>query len=207
MPQRKLSIQEVSENARLGGRWIVEIVTQTDEAVKRFVMLFLNGMRTCVFKEGVPEFEIGGEVTGPFQAGEERELPNWVIEVLLNHGAVDIQPQDAFEATRRLQNLANAERNHPHNMQPFPPFLYAAVKRKIHRLERDKTSLDPRKYEEIEKLRLQVPTMIETRLSKIVKLAKSGDIQEKRGQMTLEERWLCERISSLIETWRQEVMP
>lgn len=55
--------------------------------------------------------------------------------------------------------------------------------------------MDPRRYEEIERMQRMIPFLVETRLSKIIRVAKSGAYQEKRKQMTNEERWLCEEIA------------
>jgi hypothetical protein len=37
-------------------------------------------------------------------------------------------------------------------------------------------------------------------------VAKSGAYQEKRKQMTKEERWLCEELVSLLSSWRETIM-
>jgi len=50
------------------------------------------------------------------------------------------------------------------------------------------------------------PFLVETRLSKILRVAKSGAYQEKRNQMAHEERWLCEELVDLLSGWRQNVM-
>jgi DNA replication initiation complex subunit (GINS family) len=66
--------------------------------------------------------------------------------------------------------------------------------------------MGPRIYDEIEKMQRMVPFLIETRLSKIIRVAKSGAYQEKRKQMTEEERWLCEELVSLLSSWRETIM-
>lgn len=169
-------------------------------------MLFLNENRDCIFQKQAPELTIKAQRYGPFKKGDRVTLPNWVIERLLEQDYVDIAPEDAYESLRRLQNLFREEEKLPHKLQTFQPFLYAAIARKTLRLESDKTSMDPRKYEEVEKLRKMTPFLVETRLSKILRVAKSGAYQEKRNQMTHEERWLCEELIQLLAGWRQNVM-
>ncbi|MBE0526838.1 hypothetical protein E4H12_01205 [Candidatus Thorarchaeota archaeon] len=176
------------------------------DVMKRFEMDFLNESRDCIFHEDVSQINIAGEKIGPFKKGDQANLPNWVIENLLKHDLVDITPEDAYESLRRLQNLSREEEKHPHKLQTFQPFLYTAIARKTLRLQSDKTSMDPRKYEEIEKLRKMTPFLVETRLSKILRVAKSGAYQEKRNQMAHEERWLCEELVELLSGWRQNVM-
>ena len=176
------------------------------DVVKRFEMAFLNESRDCIFQENVPQITAAGEKFGPFKKGDRASLPNWVIEKLLKNEYVDITPEDAYESLRRLQNLYREEEKHPHKLQTFQPFLYAAIARKTLRLQSDKTSMDPRKYDEVEKLRKMTPFLVETRLSKILRVAKSGAYQEKKNQMAHEERWLCEELVNLLSEWRQNVM-
>lgn len=168
-------------------------------------MLFLNEVRECIFQEPFSEINVIGKTLGPFKKGDKATLPNWVIESLLNHEIVDLTP-DAYDSVRRLQNLYREEEKQPHKLQTFQPFLYTALGRKLHRLQSDRTSLDPRKYEEIEKLQRMVPFLVETRLSKILRVAKSGAYQEKRKQMAFEERWLCEELIGLFSSWRQNIV-
>jgi hypothetical protein len=176
------------------------------EAMKRFEMLFLNENRECIFLRQTPEFTVAGKKFGPFQKGDRAELPNWAIERFLKEDYVDIAPEDAYESLRRLQNLYREEEKQPLKFQTFQPFLYTAIARKTLRLQSDKTSMDPRKYEEVEKLRKMVPFLVETRLSKILRVAKSSAYQEKRQQMAYEERWLCEELTGLLSGWRQNIM-
>ncbi len=176
-----------------------------ETVMKRFEIQFLNGTRGCIFREDVPELIVAGQKIGPFKAGITVTLQNWIIEKLIAHDLADIVPNDAFESLRRLQNLHHAEENHPHKLQTFPEFLYSALNRKMVRLQGDKTGLDPRRYDEIERVQRMIPVLVETRLSKIIRVAKSGAQQDKRKQMANEERWLCDELSNLLSAWRETV--
>lgn len=184
----------------------MRLSVDSQEAIKRFKMLFLNELRECIILKPTPEFTVTGQKYGPFQKGDRAEIPNWAIESLIKNEYVEIAPEDAYESLRRLQNLYREEEKQPHKFQTFQPFLYAAIARKTLRLQSDKTSMGPREYEDIEKLRKIVPFLVETRLSKILRVAKSGAFQEKRQQMALEERWLCEELAELLSGWRQNIM-
>lgn len=171
--------------------------------MERFEMQFLNEIRGCEFRVDIPQFIVAEQKYGPFKAGDRISLPNWVIEKLASKGYADVPPNEAYESLRRLQNLRYAEEKQPHKMQPFPPFLYSALKRKLLRLQSDKTSLDPQKYDEIEKAQSNVAVLMETRISKIMRVAKSGVQQDKRKQMAHEERWLADRLAFLLSAWRE----
>ncbi len=185
---------------------VMKLFDETKDVMKRFDMLFLNEVRECIFQKPLTEINVSGKKLGPFKNGDKANLPNWVIERLQNHDIVDLSPEDAYDSLRRLQNLYREEEKQPHKLQTFQPFLYTALGRKLLRLQSDRTSMDPRKYEEIEKLQRMVPFLVETRLSKILRVAKSGAYQEKRKQMAYEERWLCETLIDLFSGWRQNIL-
>lgn len=184
---------------------IMRIGEIAEEIIDRFRMIFLNESRNCVVREPVPEISIVGQNIGPYKPGERIFLPNWIIEELQMHNLVTIAPEDAYESMRRLQNLSREEEKNPHTLQTFHPFLYSAMSRKIFQLQSDKTSLDPRRYEEIEKMQRIIPRMIETRLSKVIRVAKSGPSQNNRRQMTYEERWLCDELARIFSAWRTKI--
>ena len=176
------------------------------EVIERFRMKFLNDTRGCITTKDIPELMIAGQKIGPYQAGVRVDLPNWVIENLLNQSLVEIVPEDDYESLRNLQGLYRNEDNQPHKLQTFHPLLYAALSRKMLRYQSDKTSLDPRRYDEIEKMQRMMPFLVETRVSKIWRVAKSGAYLDKKKQMTNEERWLCEALIELISSWRKNVI-
>jgi DNA replication initiation complex subunit (GINS family) len=184
----------------------MKLCSEAKDEMKRFEMLFLNDSRECIFQKPMSEITVGGRELGPFKKGDQVNLPNWMIEQLLKHDIVDIVPEDAYDSLRRLQNLYREEEKQPHKLQTFQPYLYTALSRKVLRLQSDRTSIDPRKYDEIEKLQRMLPFLVETRLSKILRVAKSGAYQDKRKQMAYEERWLCEELIDLLSGWRQNIM-
>ncbi|MHA1958860.1 MAG: hypothetical protein ACW99U_01425 [Candidatus Thorarchaeota archaeon] len=183
----------------------MEVCEETAEVLERFRMEFLNEMRTCLFMKDTKGFAVGGVDIGPFQSGAQVDLPNWVIEILRDHDIVELLPSEAYESTRRLSNLHRMEMKNQ-ELQTFHPLLYAAVGRKILKLQRDKTSLDPRTLEETERLQSMMSTLVEIRRSKVVRAAVARAYTEKRRLMTMEERWLCERLTNLLSTWREKVL-
>jgi hypothetical protein len=174
-------------------------------AVKRIQMSFLNETRGCIFLKDSAEFEYGSRKYGPFKESDTAEFPNWVLEKLLLHGLVEIAPEEDFESLRNLQNIRQVEEPGS-KFQAIHPLLYAAIKRRIELLQTDRSSLDPRLYDEIERLQRMLPTLVETRLTKILRVAKSGAYLDKRKEMTLEERWLCERLVEILSDWRKNLL-
>ncbi|MBN2229901.1 MAG: hypothetical protein JW779_09950 [Candidatus Thorarchaeota archaeon] len=153
----------------------------------------------------IPETPVAGIRIGSYKKGDRAELPNWIIEQLIKLKYAEVAPEAAYESLRRLQNLSREEEKKPHVLQTFHPFLYTAMNRKILRLQSDMTSTDPREYEAVEDLLKIPPSLIETRLSKILRVAKSNAYTEKKQQMALHERWLCEELIELFSSWRQNM--
>jgi hypothetical protein len=168
-------------------------------------MQFLNETRTCICLHDVPEITVGGQKYGPFQSNARTTLPNWAIDVLSRHGLVEVTSEESFESLRRLQNIYNAEKKSPYSLQTLHPMLYAALRQKLSRLQSDKTSLDSRSYETIERIQTMIPLLVETRLSSIIRAAKSGMYKDMRRHMTNEERWLCEKLTGILSVWRETV--
>ncbi|UCE10393.1 MAG: hypothetical protein JSW61_00275 [Candidatus Thorarchaeota archaeon] len=183
----------------------MQLCDETDEVLERFKMEFLNESRTCLLKKEVPKLTIGGIEIGPLQSGVQVDLPNWVIEILQEAGIAELLPAEAYESTRRLSNLHRMEMK-DHELQTFHPLLYAAVSRKILKLQRDKTSIDPISLEETERLQSMMDALVEIRRSKVVRAAVARAYTEKRKKMTNEERWLCERLADLLSSWREKVL-
>ncbi len=178
------------------------------EAVARLRMDFLNDLRSCVFKKDMNRFQVGGRTFGPYKAGAQAEFPNWILDVLLKHDVVELAPEDAFDSLPRIRNLYNTERGQPLELHDSLPsrFLYVALTQKIRRLKHDSASLDPRTYDEIEKIQQVASFLRDTRLSKILRVAKAGISQDMIRRMTMEEKWLCEELSSLLSRWRSAVL-
>ena len=105
-----------------------------------------------------------------------------------------------------MENLEKLYRTEGNKLQAFHSSLYAALSRKMLRYQSDKTSIDPRRYDEIEKMQRMMPYLVETRVSKIWRVAKSGAYADKKKLMTNEERWLCEVLIELLSSWRKNIV-
>lgn len=183
---------------------MIRLSNTTSEIVERSQMAFLNHNRRCVFVKDTPEIIIGGKKIGPFTSNAQVDLPNWVIEKLVAHGVAELAQDEDLESLGYLQSISRNEEGSS-QLQSLQPLVYSAISRRILNLQSDKSSLDERLYDEIEKLQRIVPMLLEARLSKIIRVAKSGALPDKRKDMALEERWLCEEFANLISDWRKSL--
>lgn len=178
----------------------------SDEAIERTTMGFLNETRTCEFKRDLAALNVGGQILGPFKTGDSVTLPNWAIEKLSERDYVQVHIQNAYDSTRNVDILHNREQKQKHStLEDFPPFFYVAVNRKIARLQRDKTSLDPVSVDDIERLDSRLKSLIEMRQPKIMRAAVSRSCFKWQSHMTNEEKWLCNRLSETLLQWHTKI--
>jgi hypothetical protein len=166
-------------------------------------MLFLNEERECVFDDNLPNMIIGGNAIGPFEMGTPTMLPNWIIEKLMAKGLVKLE-----KSTRRKDELHrfHQEEMRSPKMVDLPPLLYATVIRYLQRIQSDKTALDQRIDNEIDDTKNMLESIIKVRMPKLMRVAMDrGAFLDKRGLMTLEERWLMEHLMDLISSWEKTI--
>jgi hypothetical protein len=172
------------------------------EARARFRMLFLNEIRPCIFRVDVPEVSVSGRKTGPYKAGATVDLPNWAIEILVTHGLANLDRNKEYEALEKVREKYDSQRRNPHILEDLPNTLYSGLSRRLQLIQRDKTSLDPEIRDEIKQRERIVKMLIQTRLTNIIQIARSGADQDKRKMMSQEERWLCNELEMLFSSWR-----
>ena len=176
------------------------------EIVERAQMEFANDTRLCIVIKRMPELTIAGKKMGPYAPSTEVFFPNWAIGTLLKHGFIEVDQSDDYVSLQYIQDAYIQEEDHTHmGLHSIHPLLYAAISRKLIKLRSEKASLDPKQYDEIEKLRRLLGIISQKRLSKILRVAVSGAYQDKRSDMTLEERWLCEELSNTISEWKNNL--
>lgn len=174
----------------------------SEEARARFRMFFLDEIRPCILREDVPEVSVGGKKIGPYKAGATMDLPNWAIEILMAHGLADLNREEEYESLPEVQKRYDLQRRNPHTLEDFPNALYSGLSRRLQLIQRDKTSLDPEIRDEIKQRQRVLQMLIQTRLTNVIQIARSGADQDKRRMMTQEERWLCDELDMLFSSWR-----
>jgi len=160
----------------------------------------------CSVVRDMPEVVIAGKKLGPLTTSSQVEIPNWVIGILKNHGYIEIDQDEDYTSIQYIQSVYRTEGDSPHKgLQSIHPLLYSAINIKLLELRSEKASLDPKQYDEIERLRRLLGIISQKRLSKILRVAISGAYQDKRKDMTLEERWLCEELGLLASDWKNSL--
>lgn len=177
---------------------------EVKDVVSRLQVQFGNDTRTCELKKAVPEIDLVDTKFGPYEAGVKVQLPNWIINSLIQHGIGELTHESAFETLIKVQNMESSEREDS-ELHELPLWLYSALREKINRFQSDKSGLDPQIYRDAQKTQKMLRNLTETRLSKILRIAKSGEYQRRLGMLTAEEQWLCKQMDLVISGWRRSV--
>ncbi|MEM2142880.1 MAG: hypothetical protein QXQ81_06470, partial [Candidatus Thorarchaeota archaeon] len=83
------------------------------QVAERVQMLFNNDFRSCQFSRPLPSMKLGDRTIGPFDAGSRAELPNWMIDILIRNGVVELMPEDALESSMRVNSANDREKREP----------------------------------------------------------------------------------------------
>ena len=179
----------------------MRLTNRAQDMVNRCRMDYLNEVRECVFLGALSKMHVCGREIGPFEEGDITELENWIINILMKEGLVEISLENEYEAIVHLQRIYQQEKRQS-SIQDVHQLTYAAIREKVRHLQGDKTSPDPILQQDIDRLEDILENIVEIRLSKVIRTAKSGAYQDIQKQMTHEERWLCEELIETLSEWR-----
>lgn len=138
--------------------------------------------------QDLPAIKLVGRQLGPLAKGEETEIEPWEAEVLERHGFVEPIRKLATTDIRKFI-LAEERESKP---APLPLDFYSLVAQKIASLRA------AGEHEEAEEIKVQVTTLMEIRVPKLLRLALSP---ENLGELPPEERFLINRLAAMLDSW------
>ena len=160
--------------------------------VSRFLFRFENNPLKVIVIKDYPKIQIGTRTLGPFVEGREMSLRLWEAAELVQQGVVRYKEESKLNVSE-LYKQSWSEANKP-QLQQIEPNFY----QKLRMYYKDPSVEDSEK----EKVEGNVTDLMSQRLSKILKIAlKGGSRSEMVKNMTEEEKWLYDRLNSLIRSW------
>lgn len=136
-----------------------------------------------------------GEVSVDAHEGDMSSLPRWLANILLEQGAIEIQPSDVAAYISRALNRERISR--PHDLSGVDIDFYIRVSDYY-------TGLKER---EKENLSVALNTFVASRLEKIVKLAAATSLSaELDAKLAAEERELYFRVHDASIRFKKEVL-
>ncbi|MBS7251041.1 MAG: DNA replication complex GINS family protein [Candidatus Freyarchaeota archaeon] len=162
--------------------------------VSRYLLRFENSPVKVIVVKDHPKIEVGKRSIGPFVEGREMSLRFWEAAELVQSGIVKYKEEIKFDVSG-LYKQAWSESNKP-QLQQIDPNFYQKLRMYYS---------DPI-VEDSEKRRVEglVTDLVSQRLSKILKIAlRGGSRSEMTKNMTEEEKWLYDRLNSLLRSWEE----
>jgi len=134
----------------------------------------------------VPSFQLVGQDWGPFESGEETELPSWCARVLVRKGVAEPQMISSAELRRKIISEENTL-----DLNDIESDFYSRVRESVSRLREEARN------EEAEELKSFTLTLAEVRLPKLLKAV----FDPEGTHATFEEKFLLNQISSILNLW------
>lgn len=150
------------------------------------------------------EFTIQDTTYGPVEKDREFDVPRWVAGVLASNNMVKLKAPDL--SVPDLHKTLLREAGEP-ALQPLTPNYYFQVRTAIEYLIREnKKAPNDVRIAAQAKMETLLRDLIANRLLKLMKLASREErVREIKKKMTEEERWLFDRLTSLLRNWQKEV--
>jgi DNA replication factor GINS len=159
-----------------------------------------------VANRNCPEIELAGLSVGPFEEGNEYEIPFWVAQKLEKAGIARFREEEVLDVAK-LYKIQWTERvQTAGQISKLPENFYPKLRRYLVELK-ENASKTPEKLREYEKIRHLRRDTVNSRLKKIVSLASAPDQTEQiLKNLTLEERLLYEKLHKFIDGWRTRIL-
>ncbi|HDI46780.1 MAG TPA: DNA replication complex GINS family protein [Candidatus Methanomethylia archaeon] len=176
------------------------------DAVKFQDFMFEELAVPVVFIKECPIFSISGEELGPFEAGQEAELPLWAAQVLEKEGYVEVKKTPELT----LQELSKAvwKEERSDTLFPIPLDFYARLRRYLQALKRKvRESPSPDILHELRMAETKAQDLVSCRIQKVIRLALEKEAHPKIVEsMAFEERILFNEVHQLVEAWRNTIL-
>ena len=150
--------------------------------------------------ETIQEFDIGNRKIKLIK-GLKLKIPFWLALLLEKEELVEIEEEENidFPYLFKLSKEESANRD----LQKITPFLYIQVKQLFDDYVKQGKTLP---YRQKESMEMKLRELMTKRLSKILKIAEKGkNITAMTRNMTPEEKWLNDTVSTFVEKWKDMV--
>jgi len=177
-----------------------KIVVKLEDSLNRVNFIFKNEQIKTECIEDYNRFSILGSSFGPFEKGGKYNLPffialslieNNILKIALDEKCDNVDVQRYAISERDNQMLLQRENNHFLNrIKEFKFFIEKEVEQK------NKPKID------VDRFASYSTNIVDSRLLKLLKLAKSNLSVEDERRLTYSEIILFNKLSKLIKGWR-----
>jgi len=167
---------------------------------------FEHSLVKIIANRNCPEIKLAGLNIGPFEEGNEYEVPFWIAQELEKAGIARFREEERLD-TAKLYKIQWTERVQTvGQISKLPENFYPKLRRYLTELK-EEASKTPEKLREYEKSRHVTQDIVNSRLKKIVSLASAPPQTEQTlKNFTNEERFLYEQLNKLVLEWKTQIL-
>ena len=167
---------------------------------------YQNKRVRIVANRDCPEIKLAGLSIGPFEEGNEYEVYHWIAVELERSGIANRREEEQMNGTM-LNKTQWAERvQTAKQISKLSQDFYPKLRRFLADL-RVKTTGEPEKMRDYERIRDLTQDIVNSRLRKIVSIASApAQTENTLRNLTPEERLLYGELYNLISQWRGQIL-
>lgn len=159
-----------------------------------------------VANRNCPEIKLAGLNVGPFEEGNEYEVPYWVAVELQKFGIVRPRGEEMLDASMLYKIHWKERAQSTGQVSSLPEDFYPKIRRLLAELKGE-IAKQPEKMRDYERVKQLSQDIVNLRLKKIVSLAATPSQTEQfLKSLTQEERLLYEELYRDINLWRTKIL-
>jgi hypothetical protein len=168
--------------------------------------IFENLPIRVIANRNYPEVKLAGLSVGPFEEGNEYEVPYWIAIELQKFGVVHLREEQTLDSSTLYKIHWKERAQSAGQLSSLPEDFYPKTRRLIAELKED-VAKKPEKMREYERTKHLIIDIVNLRLRKIVSLAAaSAQTEQFLKNLTKEERILYEELYKKINRWKNEIL-
>lgn len=159
-----------------------------------------------VANRNCPEIKLAGLNVGPFEEGNEYEVPYWIALELQKFGIVRPRGEEMLDASALYKIHWKERVQSTGQLSSLPENFYPKIRRLLAELKGE-IAKQPEKMRDYERMKHLALDIVNLRLKKIVSLAATPTQMEQfLKSLTQEERLLYEELYKNINLWRTKIL-
>jgi hypothetical protein len=167
---------------------------------------FENTVVRVAVNRSLPETKLAGICVGPFEEGNEYEVPYWVGRELEKSGIARFRKDECLDAGKLFKIQWKERAQTAGQISTLSDDFYPKLRRYIAELKEGSLRA-PEKMREYETIMHLTRDVVNSRLRKIIALASSPTQTDQIVKnLTGEERFLYDHLSNVINNWRKQIL-
>lgn len=174
--------------------------------IRSLDFIFENLLVRVIANRNCPEIKLAGLNVGPFEEGNEYEVPYWIAMELQKFGVVRFRGEEMLDASILYKIHWKERAQSAGQVSNLPEGFYPKIRRLLAELK-EEIAKQPEKMREYERIQHLSRDVLNLRLKKIVSLAATpAQTEQFLKSLTQEERFLYEELYKSINRWRTEIL-